>query len=101
MKPITVILTLCALGSPLTALSQLNSATRLENGPLIIPHEFSSKSHGIKGYVKKNGTYVPRSQATNPNKSKRDNWTAKGNTNPYTGKKGTKDPQKSPQQHRL
>jgi hypothetical protein len=55
-------------------------------------HSAGSGSHSIKGYTKKNGTHVAPSRATNPNKSKRDNWTAKGNANPHTGKEGTKDP---------
>lgn len=49
-------------------------------------------SHARKGHFKKDGTYVAPSHATNPNKSKRDNYGSKGNTNPYTGKEGTKDP---------
>lgn len=49
-------------------------------------------SHSRKGYTKKDGTHVAPSHATNPNKSKRDNYSSKGNTNPYTGKQGTKDP---------
>lgn len=51
-------------------------------------------SHRTRGYVKKDGTYVAPSHATNPNKSKRDNYGSKGNTNPYTGRQGTKDPEK-------
>lgn len=47
-------------------------------------------SHATKGYVKKNGTYVAPSHATNPNKTKLDNYSTKGNVNPYTGKVGTK-----------
>lgn len=49
-------------------------------------------SHSKKGYIKKDGTYVAPSHAMNPNKSKADNYSSKGNTNPYTGKEGTKDP---------
>lgn len=49
-------------------------------------------SHHVSGHVTKNGTYVPPHQATNPNGIKTDNWSSKGNTNPYTGKEGTKDP---------
>jgi hypothetical protein len=49
-------------------------------------------SHSKKGYVKKDGTYVAPSHATNPNRSKADNYSSKGNTNPYTGKEGAKDP---------
>ena len=49
-------------------------------------------SHSKNSYVKKDGTYVAPSNATNPNKSKADNYSSKGNANPYTGKEGTKDP---------
>ncbi len=48
----------------------------------------------VKGYVKKDGTYVPPHQRTDPNSSANDNWSTKGNTNPYTGEKGTKSPYK-------
>lgn len=53
-------------------------------------------SHSKKGYIKKDGTYVAPSHATNPNKSKADNFSSKGNANPYTGKEGTKDPNAPP-----
>lgn len=49
-------------------------------------------SHAVKGYVKKDGTYVAPTQATNPNATKTDNYSSKGNYNPATGKEGTKDP---------
>lgn len=48
-------------------------------------------SHSVRGHVTKKGTYVAPSHATNPNKSTRDNYSHKGNVNPYTGKKGTKN----------
>lgn len=47
-------------------------------------------SHSISGYTKSNGTYVAPAHATNPNGTKADNWSTKGNVNPYTGKEGTK-----------
>lgn len=43
-----------------------------------------------RGYTKKNGTYVAPHYSTKPNRTKQDNWSTKGNRNPYTGKKGTK-----------
>lgn len=43
----------------------------------------------VKGYTKKNGTYVQPHYRTNPNTRTYDNWSTKGNVNPYTGKKGT------------
>ncbi len=49
-------------------------------------------SVGVKGSVTKKGTYRPPHVRTSPNKTKVDNWSTKGNANPYTGKKGTKNP---------
>jgi len=46
----------------------------------------------VNGYYKSNGTYVQGHHRTSPNKTKSDNYSTKGNTNPYTGKKGTKSP---------
>lgn len=51
----------------------------------------SSGSHTISGHTTKNGTYVAPSHATNPNSTKTDNYSQKGNVNPYTGKAGTKN----------
>ena len=48
-------------------------------------------SHGVRGHIKKDGTYVAPHRATNPNKTQRDNYGTKGNTNPYNGKQGTKE----------
>jgi hypothetical protein len=50
--------------------------------------------HAVKGYIKNDGTYVAPSIATNPNGTKLDNYSTKGNVNPYTGKVGTVDPYK-------
>jgi len=47
-------------------------------------------SHSVSGYTKRNGTHVHSYRATDPNSTQRDNYSAKGNVNPYTGKKGTK-----------
>ena len=49
-------------------------------------------SHSTKGYVKKDGTCVAPSYDTNPNATKVDNYSSKGNFNPATGKEGTKNP---------
>lgn len=46
------------------------------------------------GYFKKDGTYVAPSMTTAPNDTKLDNYSTKGNVNPYTGKAGTVDPYK-------
>ncbi len=46
----------------------------------------------VKGYVTKKGTFVAPSYRSSPNKTKIDNYSTKGNYNPYTGKKGTVNP---------
>ena len=54
----------------------------------------TAKDHAVKGYVKKDGTYVAPTVASNPNTTKVDNYSSKGNINPATGKEGTVDPYK-------
>jgi len=49
-------------------------------------------STSVTGYTKKDGTYVERHKRTQADSSKLNNWSTKGNTNPYTGKKGSGDP---------
>lgn len=44
----------------------------------------------VKGYYRKNGTYVQSHYRSLPNRTKSDNYSTKGNINPYTGKEGTK-----------
>jgi hypothetical protein len=48
-------------------------------------------SHPVQGYVNSGGTYVPPHQQTNPNGTQRDNYSAYGNVNPYTGAVGTRN----------
>lgn len=61
---------------------------------LLAPTAVLSGSHSVKGYIKKDGTYVAPHQQTNPNETQRDNWSSKPNVNPYTGKEGTKAPKR-------
>jgi hypothetical protein len=42
------------------------------------------------GYVKNNGTYVSPHMKSASNSTELDNYGTKGNTNPYTGKAGSK-----------
>lgn len=44
----------------------------------------------VKGYTKKSGTYVMPHYKSTSNKVKYDNYSSKGNYNPFTGKKGYK-----------
>ncbi|MDO8714053.1 MAG: hypothetical protein Q7K13_06195 [Polynucleobacter sp.] len=54
----------------------------------------SGNTNSVRGYTKKDGTYVAPHKRTNPNGTQRDNWSSKPNYNPYTGKEGKKEPQK-------
>lgn len=45
----------------------------------------------VKGYIRKDGTYVQPHMRSNPDGDKSNNWSTKGNINPYTGKEGTKN----------
>ena len=42
----------------------------------------------VKGYYRKDGTYVRPHYRTAPNSTNRDNFSTRGNVNPYTGKPG-------------
>jgi len=42
----------------------------------------------VRPYVKRDGTYVAPSFRSTPNQSVNDNWSTKGNYNPFTGAKG-------------
>ncbi|EJN22048.1 hypothetical protein PMI36_03331 [Pseudomonas sp. GM79] len=54
-------------------------------------YSYGSRSdHAISGYTRSNGTYVKPSHATNPDFTRNNNYSTKGNLNPYTGKFGTK-----------
>jgi len=53
---------------------------------------FSSESHRVRSYTKKDGTYIKPHYQKNPNKTQRDNWSSQPNVNPYTGKKGKARP---------
>ena len=52
----------------------------------------SSGSHSTSGYYRANGIYVQSYHATNPNSTKLDNYSTKGNINPWTGEPSTKSP---------
>lgn len=63
---------------------------------LLFTSSVSAYSYKVKSYYKKSsGTYVQSYQRTSPNTTRYDNYSAKGNYNPYTGKKGYTSPYKS------
>jgi hypothetical protein len=48
----------------------------------------------VRGHIRKDGKYIAPHNRTTANSTQRDNWSSKGNTNPYTGKSGHKNPKK-------
>ena len=52
----------------------------------------NSRSHSVQGHTTNSGTSVAPHVATNPNSTQRDNYSATGNVNPYTGAVGTRNP---------
>jgi hypothetical protein len=44
----------------------------------------------VRGYFRKNGTYVAGHRRTAPDGNFNNNWSTQGNVNPFTGKVGTK-----------
>ncbi len=44
------------------------------------------------GYVRRDGVYVPPSYQSRPNGTRLDNYSTRGNANPFTGKPGSVDP---------
>ncbi len=64
-------------------------ALALLTGLLIPSNAVEARNVRVKGYYKPStGTYVMPSYRTSPNKYKFDNYSTKGNYNPYTGKRG-------------
>ena len=49
-------------------------------------------SHYVSPYTRSDGTYVGGHYQTNPNNTQFDNYSTRGNYNPYTGAFGTRAP---------
>ncbi len=62
---------------------------------LVYAITFGQGQTHVQGYYRSNGTYVQGHYRTLPNSTVLDNWSMKGNINPYTGKEGTKYPSNS------
>lgn len=56
------------------------------------PPPVAAQDVRVEGYYRKNGTYVQPHYRSRPDGNTSNNWSTRGNVNPYTGKAGTKDP---------
>jgi hypothetical protein len=55
-----------------------------------------ARDHFVNGYTRSNGTYVQPHYQTNPDRSMYNNYSTRGNVNPYTGQAGTVNPGYAP-----
>ena len=53
---------------------------------------FAQRPVQVKPHITKKGTIVQPHVRTSPNQTRIDNYSTKGNVNPYNGKKGTESP---------
>ena len=58
---------------------------------LFLPSMALARDVAVDGYYKSNGTYVQPHHRSSPNSTTSDNYSHRGNTNPYTGKEGNLD----------
>jgi hypothetical protein len=62
-------------------------------GLLFVQPAFAQSKGGsvhVRGYTRKDGTYVAPHERSAPDSTPANNWSTKGNVNPYTGAPGTK-----------
>ena len=71
-----------------TVLNFLASAFIVAPSALILSSPLLADTY-VNGYYRSNGTYVDSHYRSSPNSTVTDNWSYKGNTNPYTGETGS------------
>jgi hypothetical protein len=65
---------------------------------LLLVTGIASADTYVRGYTRNDGTYVQPHYQSAPNGNQYDNYSSKGNVNPYTGQQGTVQPQPNYQQ---
>jgi hypothetical protein len=64
---------------------------------IVLSNAWAASQTHVRGYLKKNGSYVQPSFRTTPDQSRYNNWSSKPNTNPFTGQAGHVNPTSLPQ----
>ena len=59
---------------------------------LVVPMMAADAQVMVQGYYRRDGTYVAPHYRSSPNNTTLDNYSTRGNVNPYTGRVGTRDP---------
>lgn len=81
---------------PDTSQSSTPTTTRSTLGRYYDPaYRPSVGNHYVKSYRRRDGTFVQGHHKTNSDDSFWNNWSSKGNSNPYTGSTGTRRPSSS------
>jgi len=57
---------------------------------LLSSFDLANAAVRVRGYYKRSGTYVVPHYRSDPDGSTWNNWSTSGNSNPYTGKRGTR-----------
>ncbi len=65
--------------------------TLISTGIFAVSHDAEAVTR-VRGYYRSNGTYVQPHYRSDRNYTRLDNWSTRGNYNPYNGKKGTRSP---------
>lgn len=63
---------------------------------LLLGQVTPASAGSVRGYYRSNGTYVEPHYRSNPNSTVWDNYSTRGNVNPYTGEIGTRTPTPAP-----
>ena len=75
---------------PRTSISLPSTPISIPSSSLSIPSTVNLNTTSVSGYTKSNGTYVQSHVRTMPNNTNWDNYSTKGNVNPYTGTSGSR-----------
>jgi hypothetical protein len=62
----------------------------LLTGIVLSASAYADNHTSVRGYKTKSGTVVQPHERSNKNKTQIDNWSTKGNSNPHSGKRGSK-----------
>jgi hypothetical protein len=57
---------------------------------MFVPSAAYAREVHVRGHASKRGIYVVPHMRTSPDHSYLNNWSSKGNVNPYTGRTGSK-----------
>jgi len=68
--------------------AMLSTTSAMANG-YSYGYSSSPGSVYVQPHIRDNGSYVQGHYRTRPDSTRSNNWSSKGNVNPYTGKRGT------------